>query len=209
MCFFIGLLLMMLPAQAAEHKPLLPRPQEVRYGSGHLALRGLTIRFSSAPGPEDRFAAHELSSALSAAAQSRVAVVKNASPGRAIVSAAGHGNNAAAETIAVPVHGGTPRKLCSEYCPGGWSPDGKFLYIGSLLGSSAGTVLTIPVPVGKSLPDLPVSGVRSAAGWVELPGAKVIGRSVLVNNVSPGPSFSTYVFTKTDLQRNLFRIRLH
>src|SRR2546422_879118 len=85
MCFFIGLLLIMLPAQAAEHKPLLPRPQEVRYGSGHLALRGLTIRFSSAPGPEDRFAAHELSSALSAAAQSRVAVVKNASPGRAIV----------------------------------------------------------------------------------------------------------------------------
>ena len=85
LCFLIGLFLAVLPARAAEHKPLLPRPQEVRYGSGHLALRGLAIRFSSAPAREDRFAANELSSALSAAAQSRVAVVENASPGRAIV----------------------------------------------------------------------------------------------------------------------------
>ena len=27
--------------------------------------------------------------------------------------------------------------------------------------------------------------------------------------ISPGPDPSTYVFTKTDLQRNLFRIPLH
>jgi hexosaminidase len=75
----------LLAAEGAEHHALLPRPQEVRYGSGHRALRGLTIRFSSPPSVEDRFAANELSSALSAAAQSRVAVVENASPGRSIV----------------------------------------------------------------------------------------------------------------------------
>ena len=38
----IGLLLVLLPASAAGHNPLLPRPQEVRYGSGKLSLRGLT-----------------------------------------------------------------------------------------------------------------------------------------------------------------------
>jgi hypothetical protein len=61
------------------------------------------------------------------------------------------------------------------------------------------------VPPGKSLPDVPASGLGSAAGWVDLPGAKVIQRFGL----SPGPNLSTYVFTKIDLQRNLFRIPLH
>jgi hypothetical protein len=127
----------------------------------------------------------------------------------AIVIAARHGENGGAETIAVPVHGGDPRKLCSEYCPGGWSPDGRFLHLGSLLGFVAGTMLTIPVPAGKSLPDLPASGLLSAAGWVEPPGAKVISRLAAGAVVSPGPSFSNFVFTKTDIQRNLFRIPLH
>lgn len=46
MCFFIGFLLTVLPTRAAEHKPLLPRPQEIRYGSGHLAMR-LQVLFHS------------------------------------------------------------------------------------------------------------------------------------------------------------------
>ncbi len=47
-------------------------------------LRGLTIRFSSSPSAEQTFAANELSSFLSAAAQSRVPVVE-AGSGQAIV----------------------------------------------------------------------------------------------------------------------------
>lgn len=70
---------------AAEHNSLLPRPQEISYGAGRLALRDLTIRFSTTPGADDRFAAQELSSALSAAAHSPVSVVDSAAPGRAIV----------------------------------------------------------------------------------------------------------------------------
>jgi len=63
------LLAVILPGwAAAEHNPLLPRPQEIHYGSGELALRGLSICFASTPGPEDRFAASELSDALSARA---------------------------------------------------------------------------------------------------------------------------------------------
>jgi hypothetical protein len=48
----------------AQHRPLLPRPQEVNYGTGGLALRGLAICFASAPVPEDLFAGSELSNQL-------------------------------------------------------------------------------------------------------------------------------------------------
>jgi hypothetical protein len=68
-----------------------------------------------------------------------------------------------------------------------------------------GKALAIPVPPGKSLPDLPAGGIDLTAAEVSVPGARVIDHAV----ISPGPDPSTYVFTKTDLQRNLFRIPLH
>ena len=78
------LLLAPLLGWTAEHNPLLPHPQEIRYGGGNLLLRGLSIRFASAPSPEDRFAASELSSTLSAAAQTRIPI-ETAGTGRAIL----------------------------------------------------------------------------------------------------------------------------
>ena len=48
----------------AEHNPLLPRPQTVRYGSGRLLVRDLGICFGSPASLEDRFAAAELSRVL-------------------------------------------------------------------------------------------------------------------------------------------------
>jgi hypothetical protein len=57
---------------SAQHHPLLPRPQEIHYGTGELALRGLEICFVSTPAPEDRFAGRELSSALSARAEGSI-----------------------------------------------------------------------------------------------------------------------------------------
>jgi len=54
---------LMTPLPAA-HKPLMPRPQQIRYGNGRLALNGIAISFGSNPAPEDRFAANELVSAL-------------------------------------------------------------------------------------------------------------------------------------------------
>ena len=89
-----------------------------------------------------------------------------------------------------------------------WSSDGRFLYVAINPGTSAaspGKTLAIPVPAGKSLPDLPASGIDLSAGEIEPPGTRVIEHGSL----SPGPDPSTYVFTKTDLQRNLFRIPLH
>lgn len=41
----------------ASHTPLLPRPQQVHYGSGSIPLAGMRIAFSSSPSVEDRFGA--------------------------------------------------------------------------------------------------------------------------------------------------------
>jgi hypothetical protein len=51
---------------------------------------------------------------------------------------------------------------------------------------------------------LPAEGVDPGAA-VGPPGARIIENG----SISPGADPSTYVFTKTDQQRNLFRIPLH
>jgi hexosaminidase len=68
------LLLAGLNALAAEHNPLLPRPHDVRYGSGQLRVRGLAIVFGSPADSEDRFAAGQLSSALSERSRTSIPV---------------------------------------------------------------------------------------------------------------------------------------
>jgi hexosaminidase len=64
-----------LHAFANEHGPLLPRPQEVRYGTGQLQLRGLAITFRPPAASEDRVIAEELSSALSASTRISIPVL--------------------------------------------------------------------------------------------------------------------------------------
>jgi hypothetical protein len=122
-----------------------------------------------------------------------------------LVFSPGAGENAQPVTLAVPTHGGAPRKICVSGCPAGWSSDGRFFYVSIDGATSPGRVLTIPTLPGKSLPDLPASGIDLTAAEVKLPGARVVERLSL----STGPDPGTYVFTKTDLQRNLFRIPLH
>ena len=79
------ILLFVLPARAADHRALLPRPQEIHYGSGSLAMRGISIRFASPPSAEDRFAAQQLSAGLSVPGQPRIEIETAAASGRAIV----------------------------------------------------------------------------------------------------------------------------
>ena len=56
LCMFAGI------SAYAAHNPLLPRPQQMQYGTGTVRLTGLKIVFSSSPSAEDKFAASELSS---------------------------------------------------------------------------------------------------------------------------------------------------
>ena len=77
----------LIPAASAlaGHSPLLPWPQQVQYGDGALALRGLSIRFASPPSAEDRFTAEQLASRLAAIAQTKIEVKQGKPSGRAIV----------------------------------------------------------------------------------------------------------------------------
>ena len=63
----------------------------------------------------------------------------------------------------------------------------------------------IPVSPDKSLTDLPLDGITSDADLAKLNARLVINR----DSVSPGSDPSTYVFTKTDVQRNLSKILMH
>jgi serine/threonine protein kinase/dipeptidyl aminopeptidase/acylaminoacyl peptidase len=128
-----------------------------------------------------------------------------------IIKAPATSDQPAVETLAVPIRGGVPRKVCSadaNACTPAWSTDGKFFYVGgdrTTSPSFARRTVAIPVPAGKALPDFSVGGITDLTRAVALPGARTIEEGL----ISPGSDPSTYVFTKTDSQRNLFRIPLH
>jgi hexosaminidase len=79
--------LLVLPAATAlaEHNALLPRPQQVHYGSGSLALPGLSIQFATPPNTNDLFAAEQLASRLSAITHTKIEIEKGKPSGKAIV----------------------------------------------------------------------------------------------------------------------------
>ena len=103
------------------------------------------------------------------------------------------------ETVAIPVHGGPVSRICGATCPSSWSSDGRFFYV------DLGQTWVIPVRAGKSLPDLPASGISVDDNPDERHGARVIQHS----DVFLGPDPSMYVFRRTELHANLFRIPLH
>jgi hypothetical protein len=69
----------------AKHNPLLPRPQEIHYGTGELSLQGLSICFASLPATEDRFAASALSEALSARGEAAIPIREGGRCGHGIL----------------------------------------------------------------------------------------------------------------------------
>lgn len=114
------------------------------------------------------------------------------------------------ETLAVPIRGGVPRTVCrgdADICTAGWSRDGTFFYVGRLNASPsfARRTFAIPVPAGQALPDFSAGGIADLKRAVALPGVRTIEEGL----ISPGSDPSTYVFTKADSQRNLFRVPLH
>lgn len=71
---------------ASAGPPLvLPQPQHVQYGTGSLPIAGLTIAFSSAPAPQDRFAAAELARGLTARTGIAIPVSDSPATGPAIL----------------------------------------------------------------------------------------------------------------------------
>ena len=105
------------------------------------------------------------------------------------------------ETVAVSLRGGAATTVCSFNCMPNWSwsLDGKFVYAATPQGGT----MVLPVATGRSLPELPESGIPSTVDASMVPGARVIDRVAL-----PGPTASTYLFQKSEIRRNLFRIEL-
>ncbi|HTG62435.1 MAG TPA: protein kinase [Terriglobia bacterium] len=112
--------------------------------------------------------------------------------------------------VAFPVQGGTPIPVCSGPCgprgPAGWDRDGKFFYViapSAMGGNRNGwSTFGIPLSPGKSLPAVPVGGVKSAADLAKVPGMIVIDKLL----ISPGNNPSLYAFTRTSVHRNLYRV---
>ena len=77
--------LLLLLRGVADHNALLPRPQQIRYGSGQLAVRGLTVHLSSEAAVEDRFAAQTLSNLLSQRASEAIPIAQGEGSRPAIV----------------------------------------------------------------------------------------------------------------------------
>jgi len=109
-------------------------------------------------------------------------------------------------TMAIPIGGGSSRRICSCCCPVAWAPDGKFLYVGLAPNSltTSGKTLAIPIPAGEALPNLPSSGIRGPEDAKAFPGARLLDAW----GISPGPDPSVFAYTKTTVHRNLFRIPL-
>ncbi len=135
------------------------------------------------------------------------------SPGGAwIIAGVVSGGEARTPRItAIPVQGGQSIQLCGQGCVVGWSPDGRFLQMtvdGAVSRDRspvAGRTLAIPVPPGRIVPELPAADNLLDSGWTGPPGTQVIERAAVTLGLDP----STYVFTRSELQRNLFRIPLH
>ena len=108
------------------------------------------------------------------------------------------------DSMAVPVDGGPPRRLCRGGCFVNWSPDGKFFYIAFERPSrtSSGKTVAIPIPSGQIFPNLRPSGVYGMDDAASFPDSRVIDGW----NISPGPDPSVFAYVKATVHRNLFRI---
>jgi Tol biopolymer transport system component len=87
-----------------------------------------------------------------------------------------------------------------------WSSDGRvlFLSVSTTAGTlySTGRTYVIPLAPGRLLPDVPDVGFATEAEIAALPGVQVIEAA----DVAPGPTASTYAFSRETTQRNLYRI---
>ena len=114
--------------------------------------------------------------------------------------ASGEGGSRERGIYAIPVRGGAPSGSAQIAVQAGLPTDDSSMWHPPEVALHRKT-LAIPLPAGRSLPDLPASGIDAAGGF-GAEGSRVFGRSLR-------PSPSVYVFTKTDMQRNLFRVPLH
>src|SRR5262245_9635251 len=121
-----------------------------------------------------------------------------------VAAVAEEGKDASRHVLAIPVHGGVAETICEERCIARWSDDGRTFYLDISTGAMRGKTVAIPVPAGRTLPVVPAGVAAQTDEWATAAGARVLD-----GNGAVQPGIARYVFTKTNLQRNLFRIPIH
>jgi hypothetical protein len=121
-----------------------------------------------------------------------------------VAAAAEEGKDASRQVLAIPVHGGVAQTICQERCIARWSDDGRMFYLDIATGAMRGKTVAIPVPAGRTLPVVPDAVVQQSDEWATAAGARV-----LEGSTSALPGVARFVFVKTNVQRNLFRIPIH
>lgn len=104
--------------------------------------------------------------------------------------------------MVLPVYGGEPRVVCNTRCSPMWSPDQASLYI-AIDGETTSPVTIVPLQRGQAFPEFPVTADGLSA-WRTLPTARTVERPTSI----PGLDESTYVITRVEERRNLFRVPL-
>jgi Tol biopolymer transport system component len=107
-------------------------------------------------------------------------------------------------SMAVPIDGSPPRRICATVCRIMWAPDGRFLYVAgeSAPWRSTDKTVALPIPPGETFPNLPASGIHGLDEAAAIPGSRVIDGY----DIAPGPDPSVFAYVKTTVHRNLFRI---
>jgi Tol biopolymer transport system component len=112
-------------------------------------------------------------------------------------------NGGGTGTLAVPVDGGTPRKICARLCWAWWSADGTQMWVNIY---DPARTLVIPLKPGRLLPDFPPEGIDHVTEEDHtIPGLKVIRHMI----AAPVSNTGAYVFERAQVQRNLYRVPLH
>ena len=167
-------------------------------GDGPLFGAGGEILFRAREGDYGfAYRVREDGTGLRKASEHPVIETEDVSPdGQWLVVYARPSKEEAGATLALPVGGGPPVQLYGQGIRVKWSPDGRLLFL------STGNTYVLPVPPGRTLPEIPAGGFRSEAEIASLPGVRVIDSL----DVAPGPTPDVYAFSRETVQRNLYRI---
>jgi Tol biopolymer transport system component/tRNA A-37 threonylcarbamoyl transferase component Bud32 len=104
------------------------------------------------------------------------------------------------ESLAVPLSGGEPKRLCGASCRAAWSADERFLFLQQ---EAVDRTLVVPLPAGRWFPEFPSDGSLASIYWEK----RVAGARWLETiTLAPGSDPSRYVFVRRDDRRNLFQI---
>jgi Tol biopolymer transport system component len=116
--------------------------------------------------------------------------------------------HSAGGTLFLSLRGGNPVPVFGNSSVVSWSRDGRYMYLSRpsdsapSLGATSGNTYVIPLMPGHALPPIPDAGFPSEQAIASLPGVRIIDSA----DVAPGPSPEIFAFSRTTVQRNLYRV---